>query len=141
MGRRLNQREEGEVEEIGALGEMVFPIPKIVVLSIGDELVEPSTGYLGHGGKGMAGDEVHAAEESEEERHDGVGNLLNAPGGVDMDKVEAEVGGKGEGRGKVVSTGMVLLSCVQKEFEKHSDKPEVLETGMKVAFYQILLKC
>jgi hypothetical protein len=41
----------------------------------------------------VAGEEVGAAEEAEEERHDGVGDLLGAVG-VDMDEAEAELGGR-----------------------------------------------
>lgn len=46
------------------------------------------------GGERVAGEEVRATEEAEDERHDGVGDLLSA-GGVDMDEAETEVGGEG----------------------------------------------
>ena len=48
----------------------------------------------------MAGEEVRAAEEPQEERHDGVGDLLGAVG-VDVDEAEAELGGRGGVRGAV----------------------------------------
>ncbi|KAG2384013.1 Plant cysteine oxidase [Vigna angularis] len=46
------------------------------------------------GGERVAGEEVRAAEEAEEEPHDGVCDLLGARG-VDVDKAKAEVSGKG----------------------------------------------
>jgi hypothetical protein len=48
----------------------------------------------------VAREEVGAAEEAEEQCHDGVGNLLGA-GGVDMDKAEAEVRGESRINGAV----------------------------------------
>lgn len=41
----------------------------------------------------MSGQQVGAAEQAEEERHDGVGDLLG-PVGVDVDEAEAQVGGE-----------------------------------------------
>lgn len=45
------------------------------------------------GGESMAGEQVSAAEEAEEQGHHGVGDLLGA-GGVYMDEAKAEVGGE-----------------------------------------------
>jgi len=46
------------------------------------------------GGERVAGEEVRAAEETEEERHHSVGDLLRARG-VNVDEAKAEVGGEG----------------------------------------------
>lgn len=51
----------------------------------------------------MAGQQVGAAEEAEEERHDGVGYLLGAVG-VDVDQAEPELRGHGGVRGAVGGT-------------------------------------
>lgn len=48
----------------------------------------------------MAGQQVGAAQEAQEERHDGVRDLLGAVG-VDVDEAEAELGGRGGVRGAV----------------------------------------
>lgn len=52
------------------------------------------------GGEGVAGEEVRAAEQAEDERHDGVGDLLGAAG-IDVDEPEAELGGEGRVHGAV----------------------------------------
>lgn len=52
------------------------------------------------GGESVAREEVRAAEEAEEERHDGVGDLLGARG-VDVDEAKAEVSGEGGVDGSV----------------------------------------
>lgn len=48
----------------------------------------------------MSGQQVGAAEQAEEERHDGVGDLIGAVG-VDVDEAEAELGRGGGVRGAV----------------------------------------
>lgn len=52
------------------------------------------------GGEAMAGEEVRPAEQAEDERHYGVGNLLSAAG-VDVDEPEAKLGGEGRVYGSV----------------------------------------
>jgi len=53
---------------------------------------KPAGGDGGRGRRGVAREQVGPAEQAEDERHDGVGDLLGAVG-IDVDEAESQVGG------------------------------------------------